>query len=125
MALTPQQLADASPCYACIPKGMRDAVMIYLLAQLAEMTDPQALINAARCYDCIPVGLRGAVTIYLQDAILAGGGSGGSQQVWSLFGSETPAGNAIVPTDSGVAYNEDGTVWVWNKFTSQWEPIIV
>lgn len=36
MAYTPQQLMDASKCLNCIPPGMQDAVIIYLLCQLAQ-----------------------------------------------------------------------------------------
>lgn len=72
MATTPQQLSDLSKCFDCIPKGMRDVVLIYILAQIVGITDPQTLVTNARCYDCIPVGLRSAASLYLDDAILSG-----------------------------------------------------
>lgn len=96
--------------------------MIYLLAQLAGVTDPQTLVTNARCYDCIPVGLRSAVMMYLQDAILEGGGGGGSVQVFSYPGSTAPF--EVPDNDAGVAYNEDGDVWVYDAATNNWNKII-
>ena len=124
MALTPQELATNSRCFDCIPKGYQGAVLIYLLAQLAEMTDVQTLVTNARCYDCIPKGYQPAVITYLQDAILAGGGGGGATEVYSMNGSTTPDDNLILPAGAAVAYNEVGVVWVWNVPTSEWFLII-
>lgn len=123
MALTPQELAANSRCFDCIPVGLRDAVIIYLLNQLANMATPQQLVDAARCYDCIPVGLRSAVITYLQDAILAGGGSG-TQEVWYLEPGDDPTVLGLVPADgNGVAYNLAGDFWTysdgaWVKITA-------
>ena len=120
--MTAQALASASPCFACIPKGYRDAVLIYLLATLAGVTDVATLVSNARCYDCIPKGFRDAVIIYLQDAInTSGGGGGGATEVFSLLGGASPG---VVPTGSGVAYNENGQLWVWNQFAGTWEQLI-
>jgi hypothetical protein len=125
MALTSQELATNSRCFACIPTGIQDAVLIYLLAQIANVTDPQTLVTNARCYDCIPQGLKPAVIMYLQDAILAGGGGGGGGcEVFKLLGGaipgsgETPAGGC-----GGVAYNENDEVWVFRDDVG-WAKII-
>ena len=125
MALTPQELATNSRCFACIPVGMRDAVIIYLLNQLANVATPQQLVDASRCYDCIPVGLRSAVITYLQDAILSGGGGGGTQEVWYLEPGEDPTVVIGVPTgDRGVAYNLAGDFWTYESFGGGWHKII-
>ncbi len=34
--MTPSELMEAAACYDCIPKGMRSAVQIYLLDQIAD-----------------------------------------------------------------------------------------
>lgn len=118
-------MAEASKCIDCgIPSGMRLSVLIYLWSQIAGVTDVQTLINNSRCYDCgIPSGMRESVLIYLGDAILANGGGSGNQEVWSLLNNDTPT--MIVPVDSGVAYNEIGQLWVWNKYSLIWELVIV
>ena len=123
MALTAQQLATASTCFACIPAGYRDAVLIYLLNQLANMATPQQLVDAARCYDCIPQGYKRAVQIYLEDAILAGGGGGGGGvQVFLIADGGAPV---IVPDNgAGVAYTVAGDVWTYDNNTNNWNKII-
>lgn len=49
---------------SCIPPGMRNAVLIYLLAVAAGLdpTDTNTLMNNAKCIDsCIPDGMKPAV----------------------------------------------------------------
>ncbi len=123
MALTPQELATNSRCFDCIPKGYQGAVLIYLLAQLAEVSDVQTLVTAARCYDCIPKGFQPAVITYLQDAILAGGGGGvGGVQVFLVNDGDTPV---VVPDNgAGVAYTVAGDVWTYDTNTNNWNKII-
>ena len=124
MALTAQELATNSRCIDCIPVGLRDAVIIYLLNQLANVATPQQLVDAARCYDCIPVGLRSAVITYLQDAILSGGGSGGVQ-VFYLEPGDDPNVLGLVPaSNAGVAYNLAGDVYTYEGFGGPWHQII-
>jgi hypothetical protein len=118
---TPQQLATASTQFDNIPVGLGDAVIIYLLGQLAGVTDPQTLVTNARCYDCIPVGLRSAVIVYLQDAILAGGGGGGSPEVFLIADGGTPV--TVPISGAGFAYTVAGDAWTygagnWNKIIS-------
>ena len=126
MALTAQQLATASTCFACIPAGYRDAVLIYLLNQLANTMTPQQLVDAARCYDCIPQGYKRAVQIYLEDAILAGGGGGGGGvQVFYLEPGDDPNVLGLVPSsNAGVAYNLAGDVYTYEGFGGPWHQII-
>lgn len=59
----PSTLLQEAKCYlSCIPKGMQDVVMLYLLAQIAGVgTDVNAIIDSASCYDCIPLGLIGRI----------------------------------------------------------------
>jgi hypothetical protein len=60
-------LLDASKCLDQIPPGRMDAVMIYLLAQIAGVsTDPTSLMDNAKCIDAvIPKGMRDAVIVSL------------------------------------------------------------
>lgn len=112
---------------------MRDAVIIYLLNQLANMATPQQLVDAAKCYDCIPQGLKPAVIVYLQDAILAGGGGGAGSgiQAFYLEPGEDPTVLGLVPTGgawgsgggvAGVAYNLAGDFWTYSD--GAWVKII-
>jgi predicted amino acid dehydrogenase len=61
---TPATLINAATCIdKCIPDGMKDAILIYVLATNAGVsTDPQSLIDGARQIDCcVPKGMRQAV----------------------------------------------------------------
>lgn len=61
-------LVAAASCIDCtIPVGMRDAVLIYLLAVNAGVsTDPQTLIANAQQIDCcVPKGMRDAIIAQL------------------------------------------------------------
>lgn len=67
----PKDLLEAAKCYACIPKGAQEEVVIYLLNQL--LTTPktvQELMNGAACYRCIPQGMQAEVQTYLLCQIL-------------------------------------------------------
>lgn len=72
-------LAAGARCIdPCVPDGMKQAVRISLLAQIAQVsTTPSALMTSeVVCIDsCIPKGMRKAVIISLLLQIL-GGGSG-------------------------------------------------
>lgn len=64
-----QTLVTNARCLECIPVGERSQVLIYLLAQLAGVTDVPTLLNNAKCYECIPEGMRGAAMIYLTNEL--------------------------------------------------------
>lgn len=60
---------------SCVPPGMRNAVLIYLLAVAAgiDPTDTKTLLNNARCIDlCIPDGAKPAVIAKLLCDIAGG-----------------------------------------------------
>lgn len=62
----PQTLVNNAQCLDCaIPEGMKPAVMIYLLQQIAGLgaLTPQQLADAAQSYQAIPTGMQGAVMI--------------------------------------------------------------
>lgn len=66
----PNALMQAAACYKCIPVGMQQEVMVYLLANLLNSqtgasTDPAYLIAQAKCYKCIPSGAQDEVITYL------------------------------------------------------------
>jgi hypothetical protein len=121
MADAPTLTSEAACIDRCIPKGMAMAVQILLLQELAGNTmTPSELTAAAACYDrCIPKGQQPAVITYLLDQINGGGGTG-SQEVFALPGSTSPV--AVPASGNGVAYNQDGTVWVFSG--GSWNPII-
>jgi hypothetical protein len=59
-----EALVEAAKCLdSCLPVGLRDAVLIYVLAVNAGVsTSPADLINAANQIDCcVPRGVRQAV----------------------------------------------------------------
>lgn len=63
-------LMAAAKCYKCIPTGMQNEVIIYLLAEILKAengaaVDPATLEQAARCYKCIPAGMQAEVQTYL------------------------------------------------------------
>ena len=50
----------------CIPTGMQNEVIIYLLNQiLGTSLTPQQLMDAANCMKCIPTGMQTEVQTYL------------------------------------------------------------
>lgn len=73
LTCTPDSLADASECYKKIPPGDREAVMIYLLQQIASNTETTAeLVAHSICYaEQIDKQLQPAVIVYLLCAIAA------------------------------------------------------
>jgi predicted amino acid dehydrogenase len=73
-----EALVEAAKCLdSCLPVGLRDAVLIYVLAMNAGVsTDPQSLINAANQIDCgVPKGLRDAVIMSLLCSMAAKAGA--------------------------------------------------
>jgi len=64
-------LIEGAKCYDCIPVGMRDATMIYLLNQAMDTPESVSdLMENSKCYECIPDGMRKAVLIYLLTKLL-------------------------------------------------------
>jgi len=75
MAATPQEIATGAACIdACIPPGMQQSALIYVLLQIQGGTlTTQQLIDGAACIDaCIPAGSRSSVAIYLLAQIASG-----------------------------------------------------
>lgn len=65
-------LIKDSDCYRCIPTGMQNEVIIYLLNQiLGTNLTPQQLMDESKCYKCIPAGMQMEVQIYLLCQIVA------------------------------------------------------
>lgn len=65
-------LIKDSDCYRCIPTGMQNEVIIYLLNQiLGTGLTPDQLVREAACYKCIPTGMQPEVQIYLLCQIVA------------------------------------------------------
>ena len=118
---TPQQLTSEASGFSNIPN--QNAVIIYLLAEIAGVSDVQTMINGAACYTCIPAGLVGPIMIYLLNEIAAGGGGGGgNSEIIALTGSNAPG--AAPAGGKGIAYNENGNIWTWNVTNSAWDPIV-
>lgn len=69
VAADAQALVDSAKCMACIPPGMQMQVMIYLLSQIAGITDVQTIMENAKCFSCLPQGMEGAAMIYLTDQL--------------------------------------------------------
>lgn len=66
----PNVLLEEAKCNECIPKGEENAVIIYLLQQIAQNTmSPDELMAEAKCFRCIPAGMQQEVIIYLLDQI--------------------------------------------------------
>lgn len=89
----------------CIPPGMRNAVLIYLLAVAAGLdpTDTNTLMNNAKCIDsCIPDGMKPAVIAKLLCDMAATITPATCQ---SLSGDGDPTG-VVTPEFSGQLYHD-------------------
>jgi len=70
----PEDIATQATCFQCIPDGRKLDVLIWLFANIAEVTfDPQSLANASRCFVCIPDKM--SALIYLACQIVNEGGA--------------------------------------------------
>jgi len=59
-------LLNNSVCLECIPDGLKDDVVIYLLCQIAGITpDPNALIAASVQFQSLPKGIKQEIIAYL------------------------------------------------------------
>lgn len=115
-------LANAARCHAsCIPDGMQNAVIIYLLAELTKKLDPTAivtpatLIQGAKCYNsCIPPGLEQAAIIYLLAQIQTG--IGNSQVIYGTSSPSEPGGDfTIIYVQWKIDCN---ALWIWQPPTT-------
>lgn len=62
----PNDLLLQAKCFKCIPFGMQNEVIIYLLNQLLGTgLTPQQLMDNAKCFKCIPAGMQPEVQTYL------------------------------------------------------------
>lgn len=76
MTTDPSSLAQASACYKCIPTGMQNEVIIYLLnSMLATPLTVQQMLNGSRCMKCIPSGSQLEVQTYLLTQIATAAGA--------------------------------------------------
>jgi hypothetical protein len=111
---SPDQIAAAARCFDCIPPGYRETAIIYLLGEIAGVTDPATIVENAKCYDCIPAGFRLSAIVYLLDAIVAGGGIGGAGVTCGTTDPvDPPSGSCglYYRTDTGALFIWDGAVW--------------
>lgn len=70
MTTDPNALMQAAACYRCIPGGMQNEVIIYILAQMLNAqtgaaVDPATLMANAACFKCVPMGTQSEVMTYL------------------------------------------------------------
>lgn len=91
---------------ACIP-NKQDA-LLYLLAEIAGVTDPAVIAENARCYACIPD--KQAATLYLLDNIASSGSAAASAVTCSASDPvAAPAGSC------GIHYNTaTQAVFIWD-----------
>lgn len=71
---SPEVLAEAARCYACIPAQDKEAIKIYLLSVLAGLDNipVEDLVIRAKCYSCIPARQQKGVENYLLCQIASG-----------------------------------------------------
>lgn len=69
---SPETIAAGASCFTCIPN--KQEALLYLLAQIAGVTDPAIIAENARCYACIPN--KQEAMLYLLDTIAVNGGGG-------------------------------------------------
>ena len=62
----PSVLTEEAKCFKCIPTGMQNEVVIYLLNEiLGTGLTAQQLMDNANCFKCIPNGMQPAIQTYL------------------------------------------------------------
>lgn len=66
---TPTEIAQGAQCL-CLPPGMEQAAITYLLSRLAGITDPAVIVEGAKCYQCIPEGMQLPAQLFLLNEIL-------------------------------------------------------
>lgn len=119
---TDQEIIDGSVRIAsCIPTGMQNAAIIYLLSQqLTPVPTPAEIMAASACYTCIPAGMQQAAILYLLNS---GAGGGGASSGVTCSPSSNPSG---VPTGNcGLWVRLDvGQAWVYNSTTGTWNLLL-
>lgn len=66
---TQAEIAQGAQCL-CLPPGLEQAAITYLLSRLAGITDPAAIVEGAKCYTCISPGLQLPAQLFLLNEIL-------------------------------------------------------
>lgn len=101
---TPAEIAAGASCFACISN--KQEALLYLLAQIAGVTDPAIISANASCFACIPN--KQEAILYLLDAIAtaSSGGSGGFVLCGSGAPVAAPAGgcSVYIDTDTDALY---------------------
>lgn len=76
MDITPSGLSKAAACFQGIPPGDQNAIIIYLLQQLAGNTmTPAQLAKASACYCYSDKKVADSVMVYLLQASAAAAGA--------------------------------------------------
>ena len=115
-----QSLAtNASSIHNSVPDGMRLAVVISLLCQIANVNcDPQSLVNNATCQlSCLSGDLQGAIVIYLLCQIASGGGGGNAGVIAANYGGNQPN---FTPSTTGAVAIDTSTGQIWWWYNNQW-----
>jgi hypothetical protein len=113
MALTcdPELLAIDANCFSCIAPGKKLDVLIYLFAQLANVTtDPQTLMTDAKCFSCIPEGKKMDVLLWIACNLSSGGGGTGGPGIVDVGSPE-----GVITAPPGTSYLDSSTDNFWFK----------
>ncbi len=124
MATDANTLLNDTRCYECLSPGMWQLLKLGLLKQILLASSPMAdtstnaLLEAAKCYECLSPGMWQLLELaLLQQIVNAGGGGGGTIQVYT--GAAPPAAPddptkpaLFYPTGGGTLFQWDGASWV-------------
>jgi hypothetical protein len=128
---TPEALADAATCYACLSASQLQAIEIFLLCNITNGTTmtctPQALASAALSagFDRMSETQMQAVKVLLLCTIAntgGGGGGGGVLQVFTYTGTE-PTDPPTNPLSPAISYDPTAAepVFYWNIDDQEWQ----
>lgn len=108
---SPETIASGASCFTCIPN--KQEAILWLLAQIAGVTDPATIANEARCMACIPN--KQEAMLYLLDQIATNGaGGGGGLECGAGPPVDPPSGDCgiYLDTDTDALYVYRSGAWV-------------
>lgn len=123
----PQDLLNASKCFACLNPYQLELVKASLLCQILQASDPMAtcdpaeLLDAAKCFACLHPGQLQLIQTELLCEILQAGGGGGEGCI--ICGIADP----VDPPECAcsLAYNRtNSSLWYWDQVGLAWAPLI-
>lgn len=120
----PQDLLDASKCFACLTPHQLQVIAVTLLCKEVyhdmASCDPQELLSASKCFECLTPGQLAVISVQLLCEILNAGGP--STTTCLLCGTVDPTEDPNC--ECALYYRTDNmAVWLWNDGTATWSQL--